>query len=463
MLNNWLLAMAQNAEAVRKAQEELDYVVGSDRLPTWEDENNLLRLGGYFRWNLGILATNDTNIIHPVQSESCSHHGIRPFVPMSIPFVLIVGAGPSGLLLALLLGKRGIPVRLLEAADSLDDRPRAAHYSPPAVYELRRAGIIEDMEAEGSFLPNGACWRKLNGEFLAAVSSPGAKDANQTPLTCLPLNKLNVVLQRQIDQLPHVEILHSHKVTALSQDDTKAWVTVETPNGLQTLEAQYIVGCDGANSKIRRSLFGAREFPGFTWDKQIVATNVYILSFEKYGFDWDSNFIIHPEHWYMAARISNDGLWRVSYGEVAGLSFDELKARQPAKFKAFLPGSPDPGDYRVANFSPYKVHQRLAKKMRVGRFLLAADAAHLCNPFGGLGLSGGIVDVGGLYDCLAGIYTGQADDSILDIYCKDPETALEESEFLKTCKKAETDDAVAASQRKGLEALQYDFTRHYRK
>lgn len=78
----------------------------------------------------------------------------------------------------------------------------------------------------------------------------------------------------------------------------------------------------------------------------------------------------------MATRISNDGLWRVSYGEVAGLSFDELKARQPEKFKAFLPGNPDPGDYKVVNFSPYKVHQRLVKKMRLGRFLLAADAAH---------------------------------------------------------------------------------------
>jgi len=78
----------------------------------------------------------------------------------------------------------------------------------------------------------------------------------------------------------------------------------------------------------------------------------------------------------MAARISDDGLWRVTYGEVPGLTFDELKARQPAKFKACLPGNPDTEDYKMVNFSPYKVHQRLAKKMRVGRFLLAADAAH---------------------------------------------------------------------------------------
>lgn len=111
----------------------------------------------------------------------------------------------------------------------------------------------------------------------------------------------------------------------------------------------------------------------------------------------------------------------------------------------------------------------------------------MCNPFGGLGLTGGIVDVGGLYDCLAGIFTGQADESILEIYDRvrrdkystvvnpissanirllfeqDPETAREETEFLKMCNQAETDPEIAASLKKGLESLQYDFTQHYRK
>lgn len=195
---------------------------------------------------------------------------------MTIPYILIVGAGPSGLLLALMLGKKGIRVRLLEAAECLDDRPRATHFSPPAVYELLRAGVLDDMEAEGAFIPNGACWRKLNGEFLAGVRAAGSNEATLTPMTCFPLNKLNLVLQRQVDKLPHVEILYSHKVTGLGQDEAKAWVDVETPSGPQKLEAQYIVGCDGANSQVRRSLFGDWEFPGFTWEQQIVATNVSI-------------------------------------------------------------------------------------------------------------------------------------------------------------------------------------------
>ncbi|PYH38772.1 uncharacterized protein BO87DRAFT_412572 [Aspergillus neoniger CBS 115656] len=155
-------------------------------------------------------------------------------------------------------------------------------------------------------------------------------------------------------------------------------------------------------------------------------------------------------------------------------------------FQSILPAHPEPSDYKIVNFSPYKVHQRLAKKMRVGRFLLAADAAHLCNPFGGLGLTGGIVDVGGLLDCLAGIYSGQADEDILDIYDsvrrskyntivnptssgnirllfeQNPETALQDSDLLRACKAAETDPAVTEKLAKAAERLQYDFTQHYR-
>lgn len=66
--------------------------------------------------------------------------------------------------------------------------------------------------------------------------------------------------------------------------------------------------------------------------------------------------------------------------------------------------------------SPYKIHQRRANKFREGRFLLAGDAAHICNPFGGLGLTGAIADAGNLSDALIGVIKGVADESILDKY-----------------------------------------------
>ena len=189
----------------------------------------------------------------------------------------------------------------------------------------------------------------------------------------------------------------------------------------------------------------------------------------------------------MAARIGKDNLYRITYGEIPGLTLEQLKERQPGKFKAMLPGNPDPDQYKIVNFSPYKVHQRLASSMRVGRFCLAADAAHLCNPFGGMGLTGGIVDIGGLYDCLAGIYDGVADDKILDLYSEvrrqkyndivnpvstgniirlfgqDPDKAMETDEFLQWCKRTEEDEDFAREFQTGVNALKHDFTQYYKK
>jgi 2-polyprenyl-6-methoxyphenol hydroxylase-like FAD-dependent oxidoreductase len=187
--------------------------------------------------------------------------------------------------------------------------------------------------------------------------------------------------------------------------------------------------------------------------------------FEKFGYD-DINFIINNTHYYMAAKITNDGMWRVSYGEDTRLTPEQVVANQPAKFEHMLPGHPKPGEYKLLSIGPYRIHQRCAERFRVGRICLAADAAHLCNPFGGMGLTGGIVDVGGLFDCLNGIATGQADSSILDIYDQvrrhiyhtvidpissdnfrrvsmtDPESAAEKDEFLALCAEALKDPKV---------------------
>lgn len=82
----------------------------------------------------------------------------------------------------------------------------------------------------------------------------------------------------------------------------------------------------------------------------------------------------------MAAKITKDGLWRVTYGDVYGLTTEEYLARQPDRYAKLLPGNPKPGDYELVSASPYKLQQRCARSFRVGRILLAADAAHICNP-----------------------------------------------------------------------------------
>lgn len=82
----------------------------------------------------------------------------------------------------------------------------------------------------------------------------------------------------------------------------------------------------------------------------------------------------------MIAQITKDGMLRITYGEETGLTVEQMRERQPWKYKLFVPGAPDPEEYEIVSFSPYKIHQRCAERFRVGRVCLAADAAHLCNP-----------------------------------------------------------------------------------
>ena len=101
---------------------------------------------------------------------------------------------------------------------------------------------------------------------------------------------------------------------------------------------------------------------------------------EKYGWN-DISWVIDPDHWAVVCKIEVDpDIWRVSYGEPGHLTEEELRARCASKLATLLPGEPGSQDYELGRFSPYKLHQRCVPKMRVGRVLLAGDAAHLCNP-----------------------------------------------------------------------------------
>jgi 2-polyprenyl-6-methoxyphenol hydroxylase-like FAD-dependent oxidoreductase len=140
--------------------------------------------------------------------------------------VIAVGAGPSGLLLALLLSKKGIHVQVLEAAETLDAQPRATHYAPPVVYELGRAGVLDEIRAAG-FTPDVVCWRKLDGTLLGALDGSVFPPEYPYQVACLPLEPLDKILERHLEKQPTAEILYEHRVVKLEQDDKKATVFVE--------------------------------------------------------------------------------------------------------------------------------------------------------------------------------------------------------------------------------------------
>jgi 2-polyprenyl-6-methoxyphenol hydroxylase-like FAD-dependent oxidoreductase len=137
--------------------------------------------------------------------------------------------------------------------------------------------------------------------------------------------------------------------------------------------------------------------------------------FEKHGWQ-GGNYCVDNKSWGLIAKRGNEGLWRVTLGDEDGHTEKEYIQRREWHFKRMLPGNPDPGQYEIGQTNMYKTHNRCVDEMRVGRVILAADAAHVCNPWGGYGCMTAVLDVDGLADCLIGYYEGLANEDILDTY-----------------------------------------------
>ena len=336
------------------------------------------------------MAPANTSSVDGMSSSNVARYNSKPANKKPDAQVLVVGGGPVGTFLTLRLARAGIKVVLLETDQLPSSAPRAAVYTGPSVFELQRAGILDDVRALG--LQNSdVCWRKANGEIISGLNRDIFPSHPLNPVT-LDQFRLETVILKHLEKYPHAKILWGHKVVGLTQSADFVTVTAETAEGTNEFTANYVVGADGGKSTVRK-LVDAK-FKGFTWPftismlnfylfLSVVATNVY-YPFRENGF-WSAQFIVDPEHWALLCHLDCTGLWRVSYGEKEGLTTEEYMERLPAKFEALFPGpKPIAGKYELKNMSPYRIHQRCADSFRKGRVLLAGDAAHLCNPFGGM-------------------------------------------------------------------------------
>jgi len=135
---------------------------------------------------------------------------------------------------------------------------------------MRRAGVLEDVQKEGH-IPKGVCWREFDGTFIAGIKS---HMEDPDVMVCLPLDRLVKLYYRHLQKEPTAVLKFAHKVVGIEQDENEARVVCETSEGKTVLGADYVLGCDGANSQVRKSLFGDKNFPGETLHSQIIATNV---------------------------------------------------------------------------------------------------------------------------------------------------------------------------------------------
>jgi 4-nitrocatechol/4-nitrophenol 4-monooxygenase len=213
--------------------------------------------------------------------------------------VVVVGAGPVGLITALILAREGIRVVIVDAAPGVIQSPRAMAYGPAAVVELERAGIAQECrdvgmeEADYAFTLR---WITLDNRPVAQLESSLMEGF--PPVLCGQHEVAKIILER-LHGYPNVRVLWEHNVVGVQQDTETATAICETEEGEVRITGKYLVGSDGARSIVRKAI--GCTFDGFTYDKMVVATNVY-YPFREYGFA-AGQFIVHPEHFAMVPSL----------------------------------------------------------------------------------------------------------------------------------------------------------------
>jgi len=326
--------------------------------------------------------------------------------------VLIVGAGPVGLLGALGLARSGIKVTLIECEPYIVDSPRAAVYHWSVLEGLERLGLLEQARSIGFPKQDYHYLVFKTRERISFTLEPLSAITRHPYNIHLGQNKLAELALQRLQGMPNFSVHWNTRFTGLSQDGSGVTVSAQTPAGPREFRSGWVIGADGAGSSVRRAV--GLHFDGMTWPERFVATNIY-YDFEQDGYA-RSTLMIDPQYGAIIAKLDNEGLWRCTYCEDAALAEEGVLQRMPQYFKTILSR---PAEYRLAMHSPYRMHQRAAERFRAGRVVLAGDAAHVTNPTGGLGLTSGLFDIFALYEALAAVIHGEADPAVLDRYSQE--------------------------------------------
>ncbi|BCX03115.1 MAG: pentachlorophenol monooxygenase [Candidatus Roseilinea sp.] len=334
--------------------------------------------------------------------------------------VLIAGAGPVGLSLALGLARQGIPVRVFEAQPELSREARASTFHPPTLEMLDEWGAAQAIIAQGLRVDALQYWERATRERIAHFDY--AHIAGDTPfpfrLQC-PQSILTRTLLPMLQATGCARVHFNHRVTGFEDHGDHVSVHVESPEGTRAFCGAYLCGADGAHSVVRRRL-GLR-FEGMTYsDRFLLISTDYDFGRIFPGIG-PVAYIFDPAEWVILMR-QREGLrviFRVPEGEreEEALRSEAIRARLARLLDPFPPEAAP-----VFGASIYSVHRRIAETFRVGRVLLLGDAAHINNPTGGMGMNSGIHDAHNLADKLARVMRG-APESLLTAYAEERRAA----------------------------------------
>lgn len=333
--------------------------------------------------------------------------------------VCIVGGGPTGTLLAVLLGQKGHRVTVLEKWPTFYERPRAVTFDHEIARILGYIGIDSENDETIEFHTDSYDWKNAAGETLLEVDWTSMTDSGWRTRYWFYQPELEKRLRDLALSMDNVEIRCGFSVVGISQDKDSATIhgiITDTPENIphdaqrKDIRARYIVGADGANSLVRESLGLEMNDLGYFFDWLIL--DLKPTQEINYGTD----------HWQLCDPKrpttivpGGPGRRRWEFMALPGEDLDELASEESA-WKLLEPWDVTPEKAILERSAIYRFQARWAQEWRSGRALIAGDAAHLMPPFAGEGMCAGLRDSLALAWRLDLVLNGTADDALLDSY-----------------------------------------------
>ena len=335
--------------------------------------------------------------------------------------IVIVGAGPVGLATAIDLARQGLPVVLLDDDDCLSVGSRALCFAKRTLEIFDRLGCGDRVTDKGVSWHVGKVFFKDKPVYRFDLLPETGHE--RPAIVNLQQSYVEGSLLECAQQYPNLDIRWKNKVVGLSQDDDGVRVQVETPDGVYTLAADYLVAADGARSPVR-GLMGLESKGQIFRDRFLIADVKMKAAFPTERWFWfDPPF--HPNQSVLLHREADD-VWRIDFQ--LGWDADPVAEKSPEKViprvRALL--GPDV-EFDLEWVSVYTFACMRMDRFRHGRVMFAGDAAHGVSPFGARGANSGVQDGDNLSWKLALVLKGQASAALLDSYCIEREAAADEN------------------------------------
>ncbi|MEE4544846.1 bifunctional 3-(3-hydroxy-phenyl)propionate/3-hydroxycinnamic acid hydroxylase [Streptomyces sp. V4-01] len=345
-----------------------------------------------------------------------------PAAPAETCDVAIVGFGPVGQMLALLLGRAGHRVVALERWPQPYDLPRAVHFDDEVGRIFQNAGIAAEVASVTDPVPDHYEWRTAAGEPLVRIDWSGTGPSGWPVANFFSQPDLEAVLTRAACAQPTVTVHRGHDVVALHERADRVRLTARTTSGEQrVLDARYVVGADGANSFVRSRMNVAVTDLGFFYDWLIVDT----LPHDFDQVPWS------PMNWQLCdparpTTVVSGGprRRRWEFMRLPGENVEQLNTVESA-WELLAPWGRTPGNTTIERHAVYTFQARWADRWNQDRLLLAGDAAHQMPPFAGQGMCSGLRDAANLSWKMDLVLRGLAGACLLDTYTSERSVHLQ--------------------------------------